>query len=54
MIKKCLKVDDKIYCKDRDDLIETMTELAKNGVETDFFYPEGDDPVLIVTKIEEV
>ena len=33
-----LKVGDTIKCSDKNDLIHTMKELAKAGVETDFLY----------------
>lgn len=33
-----LKKGDTIQCADADDAINTMTDLAKNGVETDFLY----------------
>lgn len=33
-----LKVGDTIKCHDKDDMVSTMMELAKEGVETDFLY----------------
>lgn len=33
-----LQVGDYITCRDAEDLIHTMQELAKNGVDTDFNY----------------
>ena len=33
-----IKVGDTIKCHDKDDLIKTMTELAKENVGTDFLY----------------
>lgn len=33
-----LKVGDTIKCHDPDDMIDTMNELVKSGVETDFLY----------------
>ena len=33
-----LKVGDTIKCANADDMINTMTELAKEGIETDFMY----------------
>lgn len=33
-----LKVGDTIKCHDPDDMIDTMNELVKSGVETDFPY----------------
>lgn len=34
--KSDLKVGDTIKCHDPDDMIDTMNELVKSGVETDF------------------
>ena len=47
-----LKVGDTIKCHDKDDLIKTMTELAKCGIETDFLYEkDGENGLwLVVTK----
>ena len=47
-----LKVGDTIKCHDKDDLIKTMTELAKCGIETDFLYEkDGENRLwLVVTK----
>ena len=36
--KSDLKVGDTIKCHDPDDMIDTMNELVKSGVETDFLY----------------
>ena len=33
-----LKVGDTIKCADAEDIISTMQELAKCGIETDFLY----------------
>lgn len=33
-----MKVGDTIKCHDPDDMIDTMNELVKSGVETDFLY----------------
>jgi hypothetical protein len=33
-----LKVGDTIKCANKEDCVNTMTELAKCGVETDFLY----------------
>lgn len=33
-----LKVGDTIKCHDKDDAVNTMTELAKENIETDFMY----------------
>lgn len=46
-----LKVNDKIVCNDKEDAVNTMMKLAKQGIETDFDYSDG--IALIVTKIEE-
>ena len=47
-----LKVGDTIKCHDKDDLIKTMTELAKCGIETYFMYEkDGENGLwLVVTK----
>ena len=47
-----LKVGDKIKFHDKDDLIKTMTELAKCDIETDFMYEkDGENGLwLVVTK----
>ena len=47
-----LKVGDTIKCHDKDDLIKTMTELAKCGIVTDFLYEkDGQNGLwLVVTK----
>ena len=47
-----LKVGDTIKCHDKDDLIKTMTELAKYGIFTDFMYEkDGENGLwLVVTK----
>ena len=36
--KRKLQVGDKIQCGNTDDVIKTMKDLAKEGVETDFLY----------------
>lgn len=36
--KSDLKVGDTIKCHDQDDMIDTMNELVKSGIETDFLY----------------
>ena len=46
-----LKVGDTIKCRDADDMIKYMTELAKEGIETDFLYTGGEGFVLIVEEI---
>ena len=45
-----LQVGDTIKCRDVDDMIETMTELAQEGVETDF--QDNKQFILIVTRVE--
>lgn len=37
-----MKKGDLIGCRDADDMIKTMTELAKHGIETDFRYGTKD------------
>lgn len=46
-----LKAGDTITCHDKDDLISTMIELAKAGIETDFGY-NAEKPRLIVTAVD--
>ena len=48
----CVEIGDTIRCYDLDDLINTMIECAKSGIETDFDYNE-DKQRLIVTAIRE-
>ena len=36
-----LKVGDTIKCRDADDMIKYMTELAKEGIKTDFLHTGG-------------
>ena len=45
-----LQVGDTIECRDADDMVETMTDLAQEGVETDFY--DIKQCVLIVTGVE--
>ena len=48
-----MKVGDMIKCHDADDMITTMIELAKEGIQTDFVY-EKDGKVgfwLVVTEV---
>lgn len=47
-----MKVGDTITCANKYDLIDTMQELAREGIETDFDY-SGDKPRLIVKAIKE-
>ena len=46
-----MKIGDTITCANKDDLIDTMLELAKAGVETDFDY-NAEKPRLIVTAVD--
>lgn len=41
---------DTIKCSDADDTIQTMYDLAKEGIETDFYYVDGELYGLIVLK----
>ena len=54
-MEKKLKIGDTIQCADADDLIDTMTELAQNGVITDWtFEKDGQKGLwLVVEEIEE-
>lgn len=47
-----LKKGDTIKCADADDMIEMMTELARQNIETDFMYEKDGEKGywLIVTK----
>lgn len=47
-----MNIGDTIQCYDTDDLINTMIECARSGIETEFDY-SGEKPVLIVTAIGE-
>lgn len=46
-----MKIGDTITCASKDDLINTMFELARSGVETDFDYNDV-KPRLIVTAVD--
>lgn len=46
-----LKAGDTITCHDKDDLVDTMFELARSGIETDFDYNDV-KPRLIVTAVD--
>jgi hypothetical protein len=35
-----LKIGDKIKCQNKDDAVDTMQRLAKEGIETDFIYEQ--------------
>lgn len=37
-VSEVLKVGDTIKCADKEDMISTMQELAKENIETDFLY----------------
>lgn len=52
--RKMLNVGDTIKCADADDCINTMSELAKEGIETDFLYEkDGVKGIwLIVERVE--
>ena len=47
-----LRINDVIICKDEDDMIDTMQDLAKSGVDTDFMVDKTQDEYkLIVTEV---
>lgn len=48
-----MNIGDTIQCHDTDDLIKTMLDLARSGIETDFDYTQK-KPRLIVTAVKEV
>lgn len=56
MTKYNISVGDTIECLDADDAIDSMTELAKLGIETDFLYKKNsvEGIWLRVVKIDEV
>ena len=45
-----MKEGDTIKCSDADDTIQTMHDLATEGIETDFYYVDGELYGLIVLK----
>lgn len=47
-----MNIGDTITCASKDDLVNTMIECARSGIETDFDYSE-DKPRLIITAIKE-
>jgi len=49
-----LKVKDAIKCRDADDMIDTMKDLAQNGIDTDFMYEKDGEKGfwLVVTKVK--
>lgn len=54
-LSNLLKVGDTIQCHDKDDAVNTMTELAKENIETDFMHEkDGIQGLwLVVKKIKE-
>lgn len=51
-----LKVGDTIKCSDANEMVDYMTELAKNGIYTDFMHEKDGEKGywLVVEKIDEV
>lgn len=49
-----IKTGDTIKCSDADDMVETMTELFRKGINTDFMYELNGEKgfFLVVTKGE--
>ncbi len=49
-----VRIGDTIKCRDTDDMLEAMKNLADSGVETDFLYEkDGKEGLwLVVTKVE--
>ena len=49
-----LKVGDTIKCADKEDCVNTMVNLAKEGIETDFLYEkDGEEGLwLVVIKVK--
>lgn len=45
-----LEVGDTIQCKDKENAVDVMIELAKEGIDTDFDYKD-DKIYLVITKI---
>lgn len=48
-----IKVGDTIKCRDKDDMVNTLTDLAREGIETDFMYEkDGENGLwLVVTDV---
>lgn len=48
-----LQVGDTIKCKDKDDMVDTMQALIKEGIDTDFMYEKDGEKGLwlIVTEV---
>lgn len=49
-----MKVGDTIKCNDANDMINTMTDLAQEGIESDFVYEKDGKKGywLVITKIK--
>lgn len=47
-----LKVGDTIKCRDANDMIDVMNDLAKHGVETELLHTGGEEGFVLI--IEEV
>ena len=47
-----MELGDTIRCHDKDDMVKTMMDLAKDGIETDFLYEKDGEKGfwLVVTK----
>lgn len=56
MKNKGLEIGDTIKCHDEEDCIQTMQELSKGGIDTDFLYEKDDEKGLWleVKKINEI
>ena len=56
MENKGLEIGDTIKCRDEEDCIQTMRELSKGGIETDFLYEKDGEKGLWleVKKINEI
>lgn len=52
-MNKTLKAGDRIICKDREDMIETMLNLELAGISTDFNFDDPDSYVLTVEEVYE-
>lgn len=49
-----MNIGDTIKCSDKDNLINTMTGLAKDGIQTDFDYSKKDEYRLVVIQIDDM
>lgn len=49
-----MNIGDTIKCKDKDDMVDTMLNLAEEGIETEFMYEKDGEKGLwlVVTKVE--